>query len=100
MMIRQRRAFSALRLWVRCLRRARPLSLPAQAGEGSSPSPDDKVQADLALQRGACRVERDRPGLVADDAVRGDAAPALEGLHSGFGLRPEIAIDALRGDVP
>src|SRR4051794_4331569 len=57
----------------------------------------DELQANPG---GARRMQGDRPGLVSYDSVRRNAAPGLERLHGGLGVRTEIAVDALRGDVP
>src|SRR5437660_831053 len=52
------------------------------------------VETDDALQRRARRMQRDGPGLVADDPVGRDPSPCLEGFNRRLGVRPEDAIDA------
>src|SRR4051795_7750504 len=69
-------------------------------GAGSRLLARDELQANHALQGGARRMQGDRPCLVSHDSVRRNAAPGLERLHGSLGVRTEIAIDALRGDVP
>ena len=63
-------------------------------------SADDVLEADVGFQRGAGRVERHTPGLIADNAIGGDLAPALERLYRGFRVRPEVAVYALWRRVP
>src|SRR3954468_15315513 len=57
-------------------------------------------EADRRFQGGARCMQGDRPRLVSYDSVRRNAAPGLERLHGSLGVWTEIAVDALRGDVP
>src|SRR5438046_2529467 len=59
-------------------------------------SADHELQADLGLEGGAGRVQRDGPRLVADDAVRGDTSPYLEALHRVPRQRSECTVDGAR----
>src|SRR5436189_5271275 len=61
---------------------------------------DHVLEPDLRFKRSAGGMKRDRPGLVADDSVGGDAAPRLESYDRGTGVRAEDAVDTLRCRVP
>ena len=67
---------------------------------GPSRSANDETQPDCALQRRACGVQRDRPSLIADDAVGRDAAPCLKRLDRSLGVRSEGTVNALRRHIP
>src|SRR5208337_5458384 len=56
-------------------------------------SADDEVEPDRSLQRGACRVQRDSPGLVSDDSVLSHATPLLKRDYRGLRLRAKLTVD-------
>jgi len=65
-------------------------------GETDESSTDGEVQPNRSFQGGACRVQRNRPGLISDDAIRRDDTPGLKGLYRHLRVRPKVAVDALR----
>jgi hypothetical protein len=61
---------------------------------------DDEIETHCTLQCGARCVQRDRPGLVSDDPVRGNTAPSLKGLDRSLSIRSKDAVDPLRRRSP
>ena len=59
-----------------------------------------ELQTDRNLQSRARRMQRDRPSVIADYAVRRNSGPRLKRLHRGFGMLAEFSIDPLRRCVP
>ena len=58
------------------------------------------LKTDGGLQRRARCMQRHVPGLVADDAIRGDAAPSLKRLHRRLGIGAKVAVYDARRGVP
>ena len=63
-------------------------------------SADNELEPDRRFQSCTRGMKRDGPGPIADDSVRGNAAPGLECRHRRFSAGPEMPINSLRRCTP